>query len=191
MHRGARMPRSPSHFISGCVLCIILIAYLSLTLQKVNRWSEDPAPTEAKVLPSSELPGEGSGRHIPEQSAASLATQLKPFASQRFWIIAETGGTAPDSEQVKFGQQLRSALRSAGWIESEFMLQRHGAAGFQTTKMEPYSRGGDKGVLILTDRTSLRAGSKLNAALSALSLESELQTDANLKNAILILVGDQ
>jgi hypothetical protein len=80
-------------------------------------------------------------RHLNAQQSTSLRIRLEQFASQNFWIVAETGVDAPESEHMKFGQQLRIALLSAGWIESQHILQRMGSAGFRRTKMAPYSMG--------------------------------------------------
>jgi hypothetical protein len=81
-------------------------------------------------------------------------------------------------------------LHSAGWIESQFILQRMGSAGFKRTKMAPYSRGGDSGVVIRADRASLPTGTRLNTVLNELSLRSSLEPDDTIKNAILIFIGD-
>ena len=116
---------------------------------------------------------------------------LKQFASQNFWIVAETGLYAPESKQMKFGQQLRSALLSAGGIESQFILQRMGTGGFKRTEMAPYSRGGDSGVVVHADKASIRAGRLLNTTLNELRIRSSLEPGHTIKNAILIFIGDQ
>jgi hypothetical protein len=106
-------------------------------------------------------------------------------------MVAETGVSAPESEQMKFGQRLRNALLSAGWIESQFILQRIGPAGSRRTKMAPYSHGGDSGVVVFADKASNGAGRRLSAALNGLSIKSSLEPDDTTKDAILIFIGDQ
>jgi hypothetical protein len=173
------------------VLSVIVLAYLRLTLLKVEA-PQDPAPAEGINTPSKStesFPGRRE-RNLNAQQSTSLRIQLEEFASQNFWIIAETGVYAPESEQMKFGQQLSRALRSAGWIESESILLRMGSAGFKATKMMPYSRGGDSGVVVRADKASFRAGRRLNAALIELSIRSSLEEDDTMKNAILIFIGD-
>ena len=107
--------------------------YLRLTILKVDS-QQKPAPThETNLSKGIESFAVRHTRNLDRHTSRALGTELKQFETQTFWIIVETGRYAPESEQMKFGQQLRSALLSAGWIESQFILQRMGAAGFKNT----------------------------------------------------------
>jgi hypothetical protein len=130
-------------------------------------------------------------RHFNQQQMKVLETRLKPFGSQRFWIIAETGEYAPQAEKWRFGQQLQQALVQAGWITSQKVRQRMGIAGFKETRMYPYSRGGDNGLVIFAAPDSISAGTALNIVINEMSFGSSVETDDNLRNAILIFVGAQ
>ena len=174
------------------VLAVIVLAYFRLTLLKLDspRVPEQAEGVNALSKSSESFAGSRE-RHLNVQQSTSLRIQLKQFASQNFWIVAETGVDAPESEHMKFGQQLRIALLSAGWIESQHILQRMGSAGFRRTKMAPYSHGGDSGVVIHADNASIGAGRRLNAALNGLSIRSSVEPDDTMKNAILVFIGDQ
>ena len=174
------------------ILTVLVLVYLRLTILKVDS-QQEPAPThETKSLSKGiESFAVRHTRNLNDHESRTLGIELKPFATQNFWIIVETGLYAPESEQMKFGQQLRSALLSAGWIESQFILQRMGAAGFKRTKMASYSRGGDSGVVVRADNSSTPAGRRLNMMLNELSIRSSFEPDDTMKNAMLIFVGDQ
>lgn len=174
------------------VLIVIVLAYLKLTMLKVDP-PRDPERTDRvnALAKNTEWSASDRQRHLNAQQSASLRIQLEQFASQKFWIIAETGLYAPESEQMKFGQQLGGALLSAGWIESQFILQRMGSAGVKTTKMATFSHGGDSGVVIRADRASIAAGRRLNTVLNELSIKSSLEPDDTMKDAILVFIGDQ
>lgn len=131
------------------------------------------------------------GRHVSEQQMKALEGRLKPFRSQKFWVIAETGEYAPQAEEWIFGQELQHALVGAGWIASQKVRQRMGDAGFKETMMYRYSHGGDSGLLIFAAPDSITAGTALNSAVSELSFRSSVERDDNLRNAILIFVGAQ
>lgn len=131
------------------------------------------------------------GRRLSEQQAKMLRAQLKVFGSQKFWIIAETGEYAPQSEQARFGQQLRQTLVLAGWTETQKVRQRIGSAGFRETSMYAYSRGGDSGLLIFAAPDSIVAGKALNMALSGMLFKTSIERDDSLRNAILVFVGAQ
>ena len=121
----------------------------------------------------------------------TLETRLKPFQSQKFWIIAETGEYAPQAEEARFGQELQQALLEAGWIASQKVRQRMGPAGFKETMMYTYSHGGDSGLVIFAAPDSIAAGIALNSALREMSFRSSVESDDNLRNALLIFVGAQ
>jgi hypothetical protein len=174
------------------VFSIFALAYLILTIRKVDSTQDSTAAEPSNAL-SNDAKSLG-GRHernLYEPETSALRAQLKIFAPQKFWIIAETGIFAPESEQMRFADQLRSLLLSAGWIESRLILQRMGSAGFKESKMASYSRGGDSGIVIYADNASIPAGKRLNIALNRLLIKSSLEVDDNIKNAILIFVGDQ
>jgi hypothetical protein len=173
------------------VLAVIVLAYFRLTLLKLDSPQVPEQAGEVNRSKSSESFAGSRERHLNAQQSTSLRIQLEQFASQNFWIVAETGVDAPESESMKFGQQLRIALLSAGWIESQHILQRMGSAGFRRTKMAPYSHGGDSGVVIHADNASIGAGRRLNAALNGLSIRSSVEPDDTMKNAILVFIGDQ
>jgi hypothetical protein len=137
------------------------------------------------------LAGTTPGSTLNQQQMKVLETRLKPFGSQRFWIIAETGEYAPQAEKWRFGQQLQQALVQAGWITSQKVRQRMGTAGFKKTTMYPYSRGGDNGLVIFAAPDSISAGTALNIVINEMSFGSSVETDDNLRNAILIFVGAQ
>jgi hypothetical protein len=174
------------------VLGVIVLAYLRLTILKI-----DPTQEPTETQPARDLSKDSESfaanrlRNLDDHQCEILSIQLKEFAAQRFWVIAETGLYAPESEQMKVGQRLRKALHAAGWVESQFVLQRQAAPGFKSTKMAPYSRGGDSGVVIRADRASIPAGRRLNAVLNELSVQSSLEPDDTMKNAILVFVGDE
>lgn len=130
-------------------------------------------------------------RHFNQHQMKVVETRLKPFGSQRFWIIAETGEYAPQAEKWRFGQQLQQALVQAGWITSQKVRQRMGTAGFKETTMYPYSRGGDNGLVIFAAPDSISAGTALNIVINEMSFGSSVETDDNLRNAILIFAGAQ
>lgn len=136
-------------------------------------------------------PAPPRARHVNQQEMKVLETRLKPFGSQRFWIIAETGEYAPQAEKWRFGQELQQALVQAGWITSQKVRQRMGIAGFKETMMYAYSRGGDNGLAIFASPDSITAGTALNIAINELSFRSSVETDDNLRNVILIFVGAQ
>ena len=174
------------------VLSVIVTGYVYLTFLKIDsplniEGTDGRNALTRRIEP---LPGIRQ-RHLSVQQSASLRIQLGRFASQNFWIVAETGIYAPESEQMKFGQQLRNALLSAGWIESRFIRQRMGTHGFKQTEMAPISHGGDSGVVIFADHASIGAGERLNLALNALRIRSSVEPDDTMKNAILIFIGDQ
>lgn len=131
------------------------------------------------------------GRRLADNQIRTLGNRLSAFALQRFWIVAETGVYAPQSAQMTLSRQLQDALLSARWIQSQKVLQRIGTAGFKETSMEPYSRGGDTGVVLFAAPDSMAAGGALNTQLSGMSIRSSLEQDDNLKRAILIFVGTQ
>ena len=150
----------------------------------------DAEPPKLASGPSASWNANVNQRNLTEQPSRSLGTNLRASAFQHFWIIPETGVYAPESEQTKFGQELRKALLSAGWIESQVVLQRKGAAGFQRTKMAIESEGGDSGVVLWAARDSIAAGRALNTALNGISIMSSVEPDDNLRKAILIFIGD-
>jgi hypothetical protein len=131
------------------------------------------------------------GRRLSEQQVKILRAQLKVFGSQKFWVITETGEYAPQSEQARFGQQLRQILVLAGWIETQKVRQRMGSAGFRETSMYAYNRGGDSGLLIFAAPDSIAAGRALNTALRGLLFRTSIERDDSLRNAILVFVGAQ
>jgi hypothetical protein len=126
-----------------------------------------------------------------KQQMKAVEDRLKPFRSQKFWIIAETGEYAPQAEEWRFGQELQQALLDAGWIASQKVRQRMGDAGFKETTMYTYSHGGDSGLVIFAAPDSIGAGSALNSAIGELSFRNSVERDDNLRNAILIFVGTQ
>jgi hypothetical protein len=129
------------------------------------------------------------GRHLTDQQVIAIGNQLKGFASQKFWIIAETGEYAPESEQIRFGQQLRQALRLAFWIDSRRILQRMGNAGFQENLMYDYSKVGGIGILIFGAPDCMVAAKALDSALRKMGFNSSAERDDNLKESILIFIG--
>jgi hypothetical protein len=173
------------------VLAVLALAYLKLTILKVDSQAVPVRTDGPKALPKDTEFAASPGRHLNGPQSSALGIQLKQFASQKFWIIAETGIYAPESEQMRFAEQLRSGLLAAGWIESQFILYRMGTTGFKKTKMAPFSHGGDSGVVVFADKASMPAGTPLNTALKALSIRSSLEPDDTMRNAILIFVGDQ
>jgi hypothetical protein len=138
-----------------------------------------------------QLPAPPTERHMSEQQMKALEALLKPFRSQKFWIIPETGEYAPESEEARFGQELQQALLEVGWIASQKVRQRMGDAGFKETMMYTYSHGGDSGLVTFAAPDSIIAGTALNSAISEMSFRSSLERDDNLRNAILIFVGAQ
>jgi hypothetical protein len=129
------------------------------------------------------------GRHLTDQQIMFIGKQLKGFASQKFWIVAETGEYAPESEQMRFGQQLRGALRSALWVDSRMVLQRMGNAGFQENLIYDYAKVGDTGIQIFGAPDCMVAAKALDSTLRSMGFSSTAERDDNLKGAILIFVG--
>jgi hypothetical protein len=132
-----------------------------LSILKVDSQAVPVRADGPKALPKDTEFAASPGRHLNGRQSNALGIQLKQFASKKFWIIAETGIYAPESEQMRFAEQLRSALLAAGWMESQFILQRMGTAGFKKTKMAPFSHGGDSGVVVFADKASMPAGTRL------------------------------
>ena len=96
------------------VLAVIVLAYFRLTLLKLDSPQVLEQAEGVNALSKSSESFAGSRqRHLNAQQSTSLRIQLEQFASQNFWIVAETGIDAPESEYMKFGQQLRIALLSA------------------------------------------------------------------------------
>lgn len=182
-------PRAHYGFGLG-MLFIAAIVYVRLTAFKLDPPPDSPLATQPNALsPNPGWLALRHGRRLNEQQTRALGIQLRQFAAQKFWIIAETGEDAPESEQMRFGRQLQEALISAGWIESQKVLQRMGTAGFRERSMYRYSHGGDRGIVIFTAPDSSPAANGLNTALSGLEFKTSFENDENLKGAILIFVG--
>ena len=180
----------------GIVLILLVsslsyVGLLGLLIFKVRAISSGPEP-EAGARVSADLRGAAAKvRHLSEDQVKALQIRLQPFARQRFWVIAETGEYAPDSEQARFGRELQHTLTGSGWTASQKVRQRMGNAGFQETMMYPYSHGGDRGLVIYAAPDSMRAGEALNRAISEMAFRSSVDADENLKGAILVFIGDQ
>jgi hypothetical protein len=129
------------------------------------------------------------GRHLTDEQIRTIGSQLKRFVSQKFWIISETAEYAPESEQMRFGQQLQQALHSAFWVESRKVLQRMGSDGFKEISMYDYSKVGGRGVLILGAPDSIAAANALDSELRGMGFNSSAEEDDNLKGAILIFIA--
>jgi hypothetical protein len=142
-----------------------------------------------RIPATTELIHERRERHLNENQIAGLVNRLSAFAHQEFWIVVETGGPAPESEQGRFSRELGGALNSAHWIKTQKVWQRMGAAGFRLVQMQGDSRGGDSGIVIFAPPASTSAGEALDRELRLLSIRSSLEPDENLKDAILIFVG--
>lgn len=83
----------------------------------------------------------------------------------------ETDGDTAESEQTRFARQLQAALLSAQWSESQKVMLRKGAAGFQETLMATSSRG-DVGVILFAAPDSLAAARALNTALNRMLIRA-------------------
>ena len=173
--------------------CLVFLAALGLLYFKLNGLSEPEraaaVPHIGHAAPAGIQWAPAGTRHLSELQVKMVEDRLKPFASQKFWIIAETGEITRDAEEARFGEELRDAVVRAGWIASEKVRQRMGASGFQETMMYSYSRGGDRGLVIFAAPDSMPAGTALNRAISQMPLGSSVERDDNLQNAILIFVG--
>jgi hypothetical protein len=184
--------------IGVSIVLVVLVAFLRY-LGLIGLLIFKSGPTTAAQTAGHDSANSANGhspaplraRHVNQQQMKVLETRLKPFGSQRFWIIAETGEYAPQAEKWRFGQQLQQALVQAGWITSQKVRQRMGTAGFKKTTMYPYSRGGDNGLVIFAAPDSISAGTALNIVINEMSFGSSVETDDNLRNAILIFVGAQ
>lgn len=177
-------------FSLGSLVVIGLLYFKLHGLSKSERSTATPhigrGGAEPADLPWSFPPGT---RHLSELQVKAFENRLKPFASQRFWVIAETGEVAPQAEEARFGEELRNALVRAGWLASQKVRQRMGRAGFQERTMYRYSHGGDSGLVIFAAPDSMRAGTALNSAVSRMLFRTSVERDDNLQHAILIFVG--
>jgi hypothetical protein len=128
-------------------------------------------------------------RRLTEFQRVRLVNRLKVFGRQKFWIILDTGGPAPHSEPENFAHQLEDVLVSVRWIRTRTVWQRIGVSGFRQVEMHDYSKGGNSGILIFTPPESKVAAAALDAELRGASLVSSLESDENLRGAILLIVG--
>jgi hypothetical protein len=181
----------------GIVLILVVsllsyVGFLGFLIFKVRAIASGP-DSESYAGGSRDFRGVTSRkvRHLSEGQVKALRTRLQPFARQRFWVIAETGEYAPESEQAKFGRELQQTLIGAGWTASQKVRQRMGDAGFQDTTMYLYSHGGDRGLMIFAAPDSIRAGEVLDHAISEMAFRSSIEADENLQGAILIFIGDE
>lgn len=198
-------PRQRFGFTVGLVALICcfgaLVRYQAISACPSHSQPTDPLKalagighqTQSKKL--SDNPGPSNpwlaarGRRLTDQQIREVGDQLKTFPSQRFWIVSETDGDTAESEQTRFARQLRAALFSGQWTESQKVMQRKGGDGFVETSMASYSRGGDMGVVLFAAPDSIVAATALNAALTSMLIRTSLEPDDNLKSAILVFVG--
>ena len=177
------------------ILLVSLLSYLGflgLLIFKVRATSSGPdSEADAGGSPDLRAATLPKIRHVSEDQVKALQNRLQPLALQRFWVIPETGEYAPESEQARFGRELEHTLIGAGWTASQKVRQRIGNAGFQETMMYKYSRGGDRGLVIVAAPDSIRAGEALSRAISEMGFRSLTEADENLQGAILIFIGDQ
>src|SRR5215471_4644495 len=86
-------------------VAVLALAYLKLTILKVDSQAVPVRTAGPKALQKDTEFAASPGRRLNGRQSSALGIQLKEFASQKFWIIAETGIYAPEPEQMRFAEQ--------------------------------------------------------------------------------------
>lgn len=161
-------------------------------------WSARIAEAEARAAAANEMAERerlarvklearlGPRRLTPDQQR-SLASGLKPFVGERFWVITETNDRDPGSEQVRFSEQLSATLVAAGWTKEAYPgwtmtdaplpIFRH----VTTRGVEIGYPDGNAG--------ALRAAQALASGLTAANVDNAVVPFSDLRAGILINIG--
>lgn len=120
-------------------------------------------------------------RFLMPDEARVLCDRLRKYAGTQFHVMVETNDRDPNSEQVRFGNQLASILTTAGWNQwnRPFPL---------------YTRVSNRGLEIgfkADDQKSQRLAGALMSELRSFNVSGRLTpyTDIEASDALLITVG--
>jgi hypothetical protein len=112
------------------------------------------------------------GRVLDGQQAATLASQMKPFAGKKYWVMIQTNNYDRDAEQMRFGEQLDQIFQKAGWVKEQYsQIDQQGTK----CPLALYERASSRGLQVAghSDPASQKLADDVRKILKAASIPSE------------------